>query len=204
MQLVYIHGLDSSPNAEKAQKLQAFCAHHFSQINVITPNLNRAPNEAMALLQEIVAQDPNTGLVGSSLGGFYANILCNLTGKRTVLINPSVHSGQSLKRFFGADFASLADDYVGHITPDGWHITKQHIEWLVNNRPNKSLYPHNVLVIVKKGDELLNYQDAVDYFSQDHAQSHIIIEDGGDHRMSDFETKLQQIMQFLFGLPLIK
>ncbi|MGL5252361.1 MAG: YqiA/YcfP family alpha/beta fold hydrolase, partial [Moraxella sp.] len=75
MQLVYIHGLDSSPNAEKAQKLQAFCAHHFSQINVITPNLNRAPNEAMALLQEIVAQDPNTGLVGSSLGGFYANIL---------------------------------------------------------------------------------------------------------------------------------
>lgn len=106
--------------------------------------------------------------------------------------------------FFGEDFDSLPDDYIGHVTPDGWHISKKDIEWLVANRPEQSLNPQNLLVILKKGDELLNFQDAVDYFSQQDAQSHIIVEEGGDHRMSDFETKLPQIVQFLFGLPLIK
>ena len=140
---------------------------------------------------------------------FYGNILANLTGKKTVLLNPSVHSGTSLKRFFGEDFDSLPDNYIGHVTPDGWHISKKDIEWLVANRPEQSLNPQNLLVILKKGDELLNFQDAVNYFSQStleksNAQSHIIVEDGGDHRMSDFETKLPQIILFLFGLPLIK
>ncbi|MCM3655578.1 YqiA/YcfP family alpha/beta fold hydrolase, partial [Metabacillus litoralis] len=79
---------------------------------------------------------------------------------------------------------------------------------LVANRPEQSLNPQNLLVILKKGDELLNFQDAVNYFSQSaleksNAQSHIIVEEGGDHVMSDFETKLPQIVQFLFGLPLI-
>lgn len=200
MQIVYIHGLDSNPNAEKAQKLKNFCAEYFPQITVIAPDMNCSPKEAIARVQAIIAQNPNTGLVGSSLGGFYGNLLVNMTGKKAVLLNPSVHTGESLKRFFGEDFDSLADDYVGHITPDGWHITKKDIAWLVANRPEKSLYPQNLLVILKKGDELLNYQDAVDYFSQPNAQSHIIVEDGGDHRMSDFETKLPQIVQFLFGL----
>ena len=120
-----------------------------------------------------------------------------------------MHSGTSLKRFLGEDFDSLPDDYIGHVTPDGWHISKKDIEWLVANRPEQSLNPQNLLVILKKGDELLNFQDAVNYFSQralekSNAQSHIIVEDGGDHRMSDFETKLPQIILFLFGLPLIK
>ena len=128
MQIVYIHGLDSNPNAEKAQKLKDFCAKNFPQIHVVAPDLNRSPNESIALIQEIIAKDPNTGLVGSSLGGFYGNILANLTGKKTVLLNPSVHSGTSLKRFFGEDFDSLPDDYVGHVTPDGWHISKKDIE----------------------------------------------------------------------------
>lgn len=205
MQIVYVHGLDSNPNAEKARQLQAFCAEFFPHIKVVAPDLNRSPSEAIALLQTIVSQDEDTGIVGSSLGGFYSNILVNLTGKKAVLVNPSVHSGTSLKRFFGEDFDSLADDYVGHTTPDGWAITKKDIEWLVANRPEKSMYPQNLLVILKKGDELLNYQDAVAYFSQPQAnqngQSHLIIEDGGDHRMSDFDTKLPQIVQFLFGLP---
>ena len=40
MQIVYIHGLDSNPNAEKAQKLKEFCAKNFPQIKVVAPDLN--------------------------------------------------------------------------------------------------------------------------------------------------------------------
>ena len=116
--------------------------------------------------------------------------------QKTVLLNPACNTGNSLKRFLAKILTVLPDDFVGHTTPDGWTITKTDINWLVANRPDKSLNPQDVLVILKKGDELLNYQDAVAYFSQQDAQSHIIVEDGGDHRMTDFETKLEQVVQF--------
>ncbi len=51
MQIVYIHGLDSNPNAEKAQKLKDFCAKNFPQIKVVAPDLNRSPNESICLIQ---------------------------------------------------------------------------------------------------------------------------------------------------------
>ncbi|MFW2177873.1 MULTISPECIES: YqiA/YcfP family alpha/beta fold hydrolase [unclassified Moraxella] len=204
MQIVYIHGLDSNANASKANQLRTFCAKHFPQIEVVVPDLNCSPQLAIERIKAIIATNADTGLVGSSLGGFYATILSNMTGKKAVLLNPSVQSGESLKRFFGEDFDSLAEDYVGHTTPDGWAITKKDIEWLVEHCPTQASYPERLLVIVKKGDELLDYQKAVDFFSQKDNQSHLIIEEGGDHRMSDFETKLPQVVQFLFGLPMLK
>ncbi|WP_290000498.1 YqiA/YcfP family alpha/beta fold hydrolase [Faucicola atlantae] len=100
MQLVYIHGLDSNANAAKGTQLKQFCAEYFPHINVVCPDLNVAPAEAIKRLQAIIADDPDTGLVGSSLGGFYATIVSNLTAKRAVLINPSTNVGESLKRFF--------------------------------------------------------------------------------------------------------
>lgn len=207
MQLLYIHGLDSNANAEKGKLLEQFCAVHFPHINVVRPDLNVAPAEAMARLQAIIAADPDTGLVGSSLGGFYATLASNLTGKRAVLINPSTHVGESLKRFFPDNFANLPADYVGHTTPDGWAITKAHIEWLIDHRPKRATFADKILLLVKTGDELLDYREAVEYFSQSAAeqngQCHIIIEEGGDHRMSDFASKRAQIIQFLFGLPVL-
>ena len=198
--LVYLHGLNSNEHAQKGQLLDDYCQKHHSHITVHRPNLNLSPDKAIQKLQTLINQYPHIGMVGSSLGGFYANLLVNLTGKKAVLLNPSIDSGNSLKRFFADDFDSLPNDYVGHTTPDGWQITKSDIHWLMANRPTTSSYPQNLLVIVKKGDELLNYQETVDYFSQQGVDKHqLIIEEGGDHRMSDFDTKLAQVVQFLFG-----
>lgn len=199
--LIYLHGLDSNEHATKGQMLDDYCQQHCPHIQVHRPNLNASPDKVIAMLQTLINKHENTGMVGSSLGGFYANLLVNLTGKKAVLLNPSVHSGNSLKRFFAENFDALPDDYIGHTTPDGWQITKADIQWLVANRPDKSAYPDNLLVIVKKGDELLDYQQAVNYFSQNSTKNNanIIIEEGGDHRMSDFHTKLPQVIEFLFG-----
>lgn len=197
--LVYIHGLNSNANATKGQLLDDYCQQHHPHITVHRPDLNTSPENAIAMLQALVDKHPNMGIVGSSLGGFYANILVNLTGKKAVLLNPSMHSGDSLKRFF-EDFDSLPDDHVGHVTPDGWAITKADINWLVANRPEKSAYPDNILLMVKTGDDLLDYQEAVDYFCQSGVdKSQLIIEEGGDHQMSDFDSKLARVVQFLFG-----
>ena len=55
MQIVYIHGLDSNPNAEKAQKLKDFCAKNFPQIHVVAPDLNRSPNESASAKIQILS-----------------------------------------------------------------------------------------------------------------------------------------------------
>lgn len=208
MQIVYIHGLDSDSNAEKGQLLADYCAKHFPQIKVVIPDLNLSPQQAIKKLQDYIAEDPDTGLVGSSLGGFYATMMSNLTGNRVVLLNPSTDVGNSLKRFFPKDFDALPEDYVGHTTVGGWDIRKSDIEWFIDHRPSCVTYPDKVLLIVKMGDELLDYQQAVDYYSQTQAgqngQCHIIIEEGGEHQMKDFNTKLAQVVQFLFGLPEVK
>ena len=209
MQIVYIHGLNSDHTAEKGKLLDEFCQKHFPQIHVHRPNLNHAPAKVEQLLKDLIAKDPQTGLVGSSLGGFFATLMANETGKKAVLLNPSMTPHESLKRFFPEEgdnkvFDDLPNDYLAMTTDTGWEMTKSDILWLEKHHQSQAKYPENILLIVKKGDELLNYQDSVDFFSQDGHQSHIIIEDGGNHRMDDFDTKLAQVMQFLFGLPLTK
>lgn len=203
MQIIYIHGLNSDHTAEKGKILDEFCQKHFPQIKVHRPNLNHSPDQVENLLKDLIAKDAETGLVGSSLGGFFATLMANEMGKKAVLLNPSMNPHESLKRFFpeeGKTFDELPNDFTAMTTEGGWQITKNDINWLERHRPTKAKHPENILLIVKKGDELLDYQESVNYFSQDGNQSHIIIEDGGDHRMSDYETKLAQTVQFLFGL----
>lgn len=200
MQIIYVHGLNSSHLAMKGNLLKDYCAKNFPEITVHCPNLNVSPDKVVEILDNLIAKDPqNTGLVGSSLGGFFSMIMANKTGCKTVLLNPSTNPAKSLTRFYQGDLASLADDTVLHKTQTGWDITKADLTWLANNRPESAKFPENFLVMLKKGDETIPYEIAVEYFSQPNKQSHIVIDEGGDHRMTDFETKLGQVVQFLFG-----
>lgn len=199
MQIIYIHGLNSSHLATKGMMLKQFCEKNFPEINVQCPNLNHSPVKVMEILNDLIAKDPDTGLVGSSLGGFFATILANQTGCKTVLINPSTNPANSLQRFFQGGFDDVADDTVLHTTRTGWQVTKADMLWLKNNRPASAKFADRLLVLLKTGDETLDYRLAVEYFSQHGKQSHLVIEEGGDHSMTDFDTKLSQVVQFLFG-----
>lgn len=199
MQIIYVHGLNSSHLAMKGTLLKDYCAKYFPEINVHCPNLNVSPEKVVAILDELIAKDPKTGLVGSSLGGFFSIIMANKTGCKAVLLNPSTNPAKSLTRFYDGDLASLPEYSVLHKTDTGWDITKADLTWLANNRPQSTKIPENFLVMLKKGDETIPYEIAVEYFSQPNKQSHIVIDEGGNHRMTDFDTKLGQIVQFLFG-----
>ncbi|ELA09586.1 hypothetical protein MOMA_04250 [Moraxella macacae 0408225] len=199
MQLIYIHGLNSSHLAEKGQLLKSFCEKNFPDIQVHCPNLNHAPDKVVQILTDLIAKDAQTGLVGSSLGGYFATLLANQYDCKTVLINPSTNPGESLTRFYDGDVNALADDFVLYTTPLGWQITKADLDWLKTHRPKVAIHADKFLVLLKTGDEVLDYRKAVDFYSQNQHQSHLVIEDGGDHNMSDFATKLEQVIAFLFG-----
>lgn len=52
--------------------LQDWCQANRPEIKVLRPDLNLPPEQVMTLIHTAIATDPHTGLVGSSLGGFYA------------------------------------------------------------------------------------------------------------------------------------
>lgn len=199
MQIIYIHGLNSSHLAQKGQLLKNFCEKNFPHISVHCPNLNHSPDKVVQILSELIAKDPQIGLVGSSLGGYFATLLANQTHCKTVLINPSTNPADSLTRFYDGDVNTLADNFVLYTTSGGWQITKADLDWLKHNRPKVAKDADKFLVLLKTGDEVLDYRQAVDFYSQNQHQAHLVIEDGGEHNMSDFDSKLEQVVAFLFG-----
>ena len=56
-----------------------------------------------------------------------------------------------------------------------------------------------MLVLLQTGDEVLDYRQARDYYSQDGAQCPMLIERGGDHFMHDLQDKIPLVVDFLFG-----
>lgn len=199
MQLLYIHGLNSEGNSLKGQQLSRFCQCHFPHIRVVSPDLNIPPAQALELLTAIVQQDKETALVGLSLGGFFATLLHQHLPCKTVLLNPSIYPAQSLRRFFPANFDDLPPDFVGYTTPNGWQVTKANLLWFAQQSLTPLNRPENMMVILKQGDDLLDYRVSEHYFRQQQV-ANIIVEADGDHRMSDFFIKIPQVIHFLFGL----
>lgn len=191
MQLIYIHGLNSDATSTKGQMLQDWCQANRPEIKVLRPDLNVSPEQVMALIQTAIANDPHTGLVGSSLGGFYATACVAKFGVRAVLVNPSVRPFERFKRFF-------TDGSSEYVTETGWHVTPSQLDDLKSLFRPLPPYPDKILVLLKQGDEVLDYREAESYFSQDHAQSAMIIEPGGDHFMHDMDTKIPLMINFLF------
>ena len=111
--ILYLHGFLSSPASSKVSALADGIAAWNAgadkagpdraniRFELAAPDLNVPPPLADAYLRALGATyDPaSLTIVGSSLGGFYAGRLANMTGARVVLLNPCLNP---------ADFEALA------------------------------------------------------------------------------------------------
>jgi predicted esterase YcpF (UPF0227 family) len=192
MQLIYIHGLNSDAQSPKGQMLTDWCAIHRPEIKVVRPDLNLPPVQVMEILSQLIESDPNTGLVGSSQGGFFSTACVAKYGVKAVLVNPSVRPFESLKRFF-------TNGHHGYTTAGGWTITESDLADFATLFNPIPLHPEKIFVLLKQGDEVLDYRIAEAYYGQDGAQSSMIIESGGDHFMHDMADKIPLMIDFLFA-----
>ncbi|MFA9487000.1 MULTISPECIES: YqiA/YcfP family alpha/beta fold hydrolase [unclassified Moraxella] len=194
MTIIYLHGLDADPNANKA----IITADHAKKVGIetIRPDLNCPPDEVVAKILALINDHPNCVLVGSSLGGYFATLLSDMTGTPCILLNPSIRPDLSFRRFLQDNFDTkdLSNDSVIYRTTGGWQIKYADLGWFENHRLTVK-HPNKIKVLLKMGDELLDADATKDFF-----ESHCVgvtAQDGGDHRMSDYDSQVQQVMDWV-------
>ena len=180
-----IHGFMSSSKSHKAQVFRQWLAQQDRESEWVCPDLPIDPAAAMKILCEIIeGMDTPPKLVGSSLGGYYANILAAKYSLKAVLINPSVRSGVRLKEAIGLH-KNWHDDGVQE-------FTQGHIDDLLAMEIPEPANPDNIFLMTEMDDETLDWREGKAYYHD----CHQLIFRGGNHAFSRFESVLNLIDHF--------
>jgi predicted esterase YcpF (UPF0227 family) len=186
--LLYLHGFRSSPLSMKAQKMAQWVRQLHPQVQWWCPQLPPSPKEAMALIIQGTQDWPvaNTAVVGSSLGGFYAQCFAAVTGCPAVLLNPAVQPARDLSRHVGMQQA-------WHDPAQSFDFQPHYVDELKALQNTLKLLHSEVFAIVAKGDEVLDWREMTGHLS--HAQVKLLA--GSDHALSDFDDHQHDILSFL-------
>lgn len=184
--VVYIHGFNSSPASLKAQQLRAaWLQLGFAEEDLQIPQLHHHPVQAIAQLQDAIAQLERPVLVGSSLGGYYATYLAQQHHLKALVINPAVRP----HHLFDGFFAEQENLYTG----EQWLLTESHIQGLAALEVAPPNDAQRFCVWLQTGDETLDYCLAEQYY---HGCS-IHVEEGGDHGFQRFAEHLPELFTFV-------
>lgn len=182
--LLYLHGFNSSSQSGKAQQLLAWSREH--GIPAQCPDLPDRGSAAIALCEALIthSKTPVT-VIGSSLGGYYATWLAEKHHLKAVLVNPCMRCDEKIASLVGQVQKSW------HGGPD-YLFTAAHLRDLQRLRIERPTHLERYLLLVEKADTVLDYSEAVAYFSG--AQQ--VVLDGGDHGFTRFMDYLPQIAAF--------
>ena len=186
--LLYLHGFRSSPQSQKARLLTRVMAEQHPEVVWWCPQLPPSPTKAMAMLMAGVADWPHGSMavIGSSLGGFYASYVAECTGCRAVLLNPAVNPARDLATYIG-------EQTNWHDAQTSFFFRPEFVQELQHLQNTTLSQPDRTLVIVAKGDEVLDWREMHTRYQG--AQMRLL--EGGDHALSDFDTHLPEILAFL-------
>ena len=187
--LLYLHGFRSSPQSAKARAVAQRVQQQHPGVVWWCPQLPPSPREAMALVAEGIAGWPQASMavVGSSLGGFYATWVAAHTGCRAVLLNPAVNPARDLQKYIG-------EQTSWHDPQDRFFFRPEFITELHALECPGQPVPAQVLAIIAKGDEVLDWRE----MQQRYPGARIRLLEGGDHALSDFDTAhIDTVFDFL-------
>ena len=158
MKILYIHGYNGSPHGEKYDMLRQ-C---YPNAEILAPQHDSIPTSVYPLLDGIASglDAHNDLIIGTSLGGFWANFFSLRYGVRAVLLNPVVSPSKRLI-FRGCSFAA---DYEAFEEQDD-----------SQQRPS-------AIVLLAEDDDVLPYRTAFEHFS---GACDVRILKSGGHRMND-------------------
>lgn len=108
MKILYIHGLSSSGSSGTANRLRRFLPNDV----ILSPDLPIDPHDALTMLNELVECEQIDLVIGTSMGGMFAQ---KLRGYKKILVNPSFHVSRSMRNKLGVnEFFSPRADGITH------------------------------------------------------------------------------------------
>ena len=181
--IIYLHGFCSSPASWKSQMLAEEMARRGMAAQFVCPQLSWVPNEAVASVSRLIEQagGPVT-LIGSSLGGHYANHLAEKHGLKAVLINPAAVDRLDLAKFVG--------DHANFHSGERFTFTEAHAAQL--KAQVRQPTPARYWLLAEIGDEVLDYRQAQAFY----AGCRQTVLTGGDHSFTKFPDFVPQIIEF--------
>jgi predicted esterase YcpF (UPF0227 family) len=187
--LLYIHGLNSSAQSQKATQLTTLMARLGLSQYLRVPELHHHPRQALVQLEAAIEELGRPLLVGSSLGGYYATHLAERYGLKAVLINPAVNPHQLFDGFLGTQ----QNLYTG----ESWELTHDHVTALAELEVPAPQDPQRIQVWLQTGDETLDYRRAQSFYRA----CALRIEAGGDHGFQGFAAKIPALLSFAGFAP---
>jgi predicted esterase YcpF (UPF0227 family) len=185
--LVYLHGFASSGNSTKVTRIREAFPDH----TVIAPNLSHLAmrNKLVLdiLMDELIKEHSGDILViGTSLGGFWADYMALKYNLKGLIINPSTTPHLTLRKYIGQTIEGFrwsepdCDEYF-----DIWY------EHLLRFR-QKSNSPRTVLLA--KDDDVLDYDIAANKYRN---VANVVIYDDGGHRFERYDDICKHIRELL-------
>jgi uncharacterized protein len=191
--LLYLHGFRSSPLSTKAQRVAREVRRLQGAGHPLAwccPQLPASPREAMRNIEQCLARWPHDaqrlGVIGSSLGGFYATAVAERTGCRAVLLNPAVHPARDLA-------AHIGEHPVWHDPLERIFFRPEYVDELRALEVPRITRPERYLLVAAQGDEVLDWREMVQHYPG----AALRVVDGSDHALSDFEQHLPAVLAFL-------
>jgi predicted esterase YcpF (UPF0227 family) len=189
--MVYLHGLNSSPQSVKARRLgEAIIALPVAvRPRYHVPVLPQRPAQAIREVctwidAEIATRATPFALVGSSLGGYYATYLAERYASRAILINPAVQPYVNLESYLGMQ----RNLYTG----ETWELTREHFAELRALKVDRLADPERYLLMVQTGDEVLDWRESVAFYGGGWQ----LVQGGGDHAFQDFDAQIPPLLRF--------
>lgn len=191
--ILYIHGFSSAGSTGTATLMRNML--YEKDVRVVSPDVPVSPLEALQFLKDYAAQEQPDLIIGTSMGGMYAE---QLRGYKRILVNPSFHMARLLT------FRGLGNYDFQNKRADGatrFKVDKQMIAEFkeVEKLSFKGLTPEdkkNVYGLFGRNDPTVHTQD--DY-TKIYGKEHFVVFEG-EHRLNDKVLKhdvLPIIMEIL-------
>lgn len=216
---LYLHGFLSSGNSEKgqwfkSQSLTEYTSESGSFLDWVTPTY---PIGSVALsvstirqalegqLERAEAYEKTSGeackvvLLGSSMGGFYAQYFAYEYGLPFVMINPALNPKQVFIENMGVHINPATDETV-EINAD---YINQVLGFQINlaERGMKNSSPKSLLLL-DLDDEIIDVQYALQYYpiskvGDNNSVNKTVTFTGGDHSFIHLEQAWEEILKFI-------
>jgi len=179
--IIYLHGFASNSNSKKGCFLKEFFGER-----VICPNLTSKPIEDIPLIKGLLRKYQSAVIVGSSLGGFYAEYFSNLNSLDTLLINPLTD-------------VALMEPFIGQHnyfdSNDSFQFTLEDYIYMKDISRFKDIGSGNKIIILAKNDDKIPYIGSIKHYNN--INEKIVLYNYGGHSFNERNEIIGHLNQLI-------